>query len=103
LGGRNQEFALAAAALIQTLGRVAVLASAGTDGVDGPTDAAGAIVDSTTLSRAQQRGLDWQSTLARNDAYHFFEPLGDLLHWGPTGTNVGDVQVLLVAPATTDA
>jgi glycerate 2-kinase len=97
LGGRNQEFALAATPGIGSLGRAAVLASAGTDGIDGPTDAAGAVVDSTTLERAQRAGLDWQSTLARNDAYHFFQPLGDLIMWGPTGTNVGDVHVLLVA------
>ena len=74
-----------------------MLASAGTDGIDGPTDAAGALVDSSTLARAQNAGLDWESTLAANDAYHFFEPLGDLIKWGPTGTNVGDVQLLLVA------
>jgi glycerate 2-kinase len=96
LGGRNQEFVLAAAPAIAAFGRPAVLASAGTDGVDGPTDAAGALVDPTTLDRAGRAGLDWQSTLARNDAYHFFHPLGDLLQWGPTGTNVGDVQVLLI-------
>ena len=97
-GGRNQEFALAAVALLETLGKPAVLASAGTDGVDGPTDAAGAVVDSGTASRACQLQLDWESALARNDAYHFFEPLGDLLEWGPTGTNVGDVQVMLIDP-----
>jgi hydroxypyruvate reductase len=97
LGGRNQEFVLAATPSIGSLGRAAVLASAGTDGIDGPTPAAGALLDSTTLRRSQLMGLDWESTLARNDAYHFFEPLGDLLLWGPTGTNVGDVQVLLIA------
>jgi glycerate-2-kinase len=96
-GGRNQEFALAATPAIGGLGRASVLASAGTDGVDGPTDAAGALVDSTTLERASRLGLNWTTALARNDAYHFFEPLGDLITWGPTGTNVGDVHVLLVA------
>ncbi len=96
LGGRNQEFALAAAAEITSFGRPAVLASAGTDGIDGPTDAAGALVDSTTLERARQAGVNWESTLAGHDAYHFFQPLGDLVVWGPTGTNVGDVQILLV-------
>jgi glycerate 2-kinase len=95
VGGRNQELVLAAVPTLASLGNV-VLGSAGTDGVDGPTDAAGAIADSTTLDRARQLGLDWQSTLARNDAYHFFHPLGDLLQWGPTGTNVGDVVVLVV-------
>ncbi len=96
LGGRNQEFALAAAAGIASFGTPAVLASAGTDGIDGPTDAAGALVDSTTLERARVAGVNWESTLAGHDAYHFFEPLGDLFVWGPTGTNVGDVQILLV-------
>jgi glycerate 2-kinase len=97
LGGRNQEFVLAAVPELASFGRLAVLASAGTDGIDGPTDAAGALVDSTTLERARMAGLDWESTLAGHDAYHFFRPLGDLVVWGPTGTNVGDVQMLLVA------
>ncbi len=100
-GGRNQEFALAAAPLVSTLtdrfGRDIAIASAGTDGADGPTDAAGAIVDRTTLERAARSNLDWKSTLERNDAYYFFQPLGDLIMWGPTGTNVGDVQLLLTA------
>ena len=78
-------------------GRAAAFASAGTDGIDGPTDAAGAIVDSSTLERALRAGVDWRVSLAANDAYRFFEPLGDLLRWGPTGTNVGDLQVFLVA------
>jgi len=97
VGGRNQEFALAVAPLIGGSGRAAVFASAGTDGIDGPTDAAGAIVDSSTLERASRAGVDWRAALAANDAYRFFEPLGDLLRWGPTGTNVGDLQVFLVA------
>jgi glycerate 2-kinase len=97
LGGRNQEFALAAVPEMARFGRQAVLASAGTDGIDGPTDAAGAVVDSTTLDRARSGGLTWESTLDRHDAYHFFRPLGDLVIWGPTGTNVGDVHLLLVA------
>ena len=97
IGGRNQEFALAMVPMIGNSGRAAVVASAGTDGVDGPTDAAGAVVDSSTLERAVRAGVDWQQALAANDAYRFFEPLGDLLRWGPTGTNVGDVQVFLVA------
>ena len=97
LGGRNQEFALALVPMIGNSGRAAAFASAGTDGVDGPTDAAGAVVDSSTVERAARAGVDWQQALAANDAYWFFEPLGDLLRWGPTGTNVGDVQVFLVA------
>jgi glycerate 2-kinase len=55
------------------------------------------MVDSSTLERASRAGVDWRDALGRNDAYHFFEPLGDLIRWGPTGTNVGDVHVLLVA------
>jgi glycerate-2-kinase len=97
LGGRNQEFALAAVPEMAGVGRPAVLASVGTDGIDGPTDAAGALVDSTTLDRARAAGVDWESTLDGHDAYHFFRPLGDLVVWGPTGTNVGDVHLLLVA------
>jgi glycerate 2-kinase len=95
LGGRNQEFALAVAAELENAGRAAVLASAGTDGIDGPTDAAGAIVDPTTLARARAMGVDAERALADNDSYHFFEPLGDLIQCGPTGTNVGDLHVLL--------
>ena len=99
-GGRNQEFALAAvprvASMALTLERGACLASAGTDGIDGPTDAAGALLDSLTLHRAGARGLDPGAFLARNDAYHFFDALGDLIRWGPTGTNVGDLHVLLI-------
>lgn len=97
LGGRNQEFALAAAPAMGAMGRAAVLASAGTDGLDGPTVAAGAIVDSSTLERASRAGVDWRAALADNDSYHFFEPLSDLIVWGATGTNVGDIHVLLIA------
>jgi glycerate 2-kinase len=96
-GGRNQELVLAATPLVGSVGRAAVLASVGTDGTDGPTDAAGAIADSSTLQRAQRAGLDWESALMNNDAYRFFEALGDLIVWGPTGTNVGDVQMMLIA------
>lgn len=97
LGGRNQEFALAAAPSVQALEGDVVVASVGTDGADGPTDAAGAIVDRTTLERSARLGLDWAARLADNDAYRFFAPLGDLVRWGPTGTNVGDVQLFLRA------
>jgi len=95
-GGRNQEFALASAEALAALGAPAALASLGTDGVDGPTDAAGAIVDSTTLARARAAGLPPDRYLADNNAYAFFEALGDLIQTGPTGTNVGDLQVLLI-------
>jgi glycerate 2-kinase len=96
LGGRNQEFALSAAAAITEFGDDVLLASIGTDGADGPTDAAGAVVDTSTLERAARTGVEWKAHLAANDAYHFFEPLGDLLITGPTGTNVGDLHVVLL-------
>ena len=96
-GGRNQELALASAAGLGATAGVA-LASAGTDGIDGPTDAAGALVDSTTLARAAAAGLpSVDSYLANNDAYAFFDRLGDLIRTGPTGTNVDDLQVLLLS------
>jgi hydroxypyruvate reductase len=98
-GGRNQEFALAAAAALATLAVPTVLASLGTDGIDGPTDAAGALADPTTIDRARQADLDPVAALAGNDSYPFFAALGDLLRPGPTDTNVGDLQVLLVSPA----
>lgn len=95
LGGRNQEFALAGAIEIQELEEV-VLLSGGTDGTDGPTDAAGAIADSTTIERAREIGLDPRVHLENNDAYPFFKKLGDLLMTGPTRTNVMDVRIILV-------
>ena len=98
-GGRNQELALAAVEAIGGLRGAAVLASVGTDGVDGPTDAAGAIVDSETSLRAGTRRLSPPSAyLAENDAYSYFDRLGDLVRTGPTGTNVGDLQVMLGRP-----
>jgi hydroxypyruvate reductase len=96
-GGRNQEFALACAAPLSSIGVAAMLASIGTDGIDGPTDAAGAIVDSTTIERARALRLHPEAFLERNDAYRFFAPLQDLIITGPTGTNVGDLQVILLA------
>jgi hydroxypyruvate reductase len=95
-GGRNQEYALAASVGLASLGRPAALASIGTDGVDGPTDAAGAVADSTTSFRASQRGLHPMRYLDANDAWSFFDALGDLVRTGPTNTNVGDIQVTLV-------
>lgn len=95
LGGRNQEFVLAAALDIAGLENTVVL-SGGTDGTDGPTEAAGAIADGLTLERASKLGLDPAHSLAANDSYHFFEKLGDLLMTGPTNTNVMDVHVVLV-------
>ena len=95
LGGRNQEFALAAALEISGLEKVVVL-SGGTDGTDGPTDAAGATADPTTVARAKALGIDPVPHLENNDAYPFFQRLGDLLITGPTQTNVMDVRIILV-------
>jgi hydroxypyruvate reductase len=95
LGGRNQEFALAGALEISGIEKV-VLLSGGTDGTDGPTDAAGAIADHTTVQRAKSLGLDPKAYLENNDAYSFFQRLGDLLITGPTYTNVMDVRIMLI-------
>ncbi len=100
-GGRNQEFALAAAGMLacarhpRVPAPVTILA-AGTDGSDGPTDAAGAFADATTVARARAAGLDLEQHLNRHDAYPFFDALGDLLRSGPTCTNVMDVSLALV-------
>jgi glycerate-2-kinase len=93
-GGRNQELALAVA--ITNIHEPYVCVSVGSDGTDGPTDAAGAIVDHTTLSRADNLGLNAQEYLKNNDSYNFFAPLGDLIITGPTGTNVMDIVFALV-------
>jgi len=95
LGGRNQEFVLAAAIEIDGLEDVVIL-SGGTDGTDGPTDAAGAVADSETMSRSRELGLDAERFLRENDSYHFFKPLGDLLITGPTFTNVMDLHLVMV-------
>lgn len=92
-GGRNQEFALALAAALA--GEPVAVLSAGTDGIDGPTDAAGAFVDGATQSRAAASGLDPDRALADNDSYSFFDRLGDLLRTGPTGTNVMDLKLAI--------
>jgi glycerate 2-kinase len=96
LGGRNQEFVLAAAMGLNGREGIVVL-SAGTDGTDGPTDAAGAVADSQTIQRAEAKGLNPADFLVNNDAYHFFEKLGDLVKTGPTNTNVMDLRIMLVA------
>jgi glycerate-2-kinase len=97
LGGRNQELVLALASKLGAAGlRDVVVLSGGTDGEDGPTDAAGACADRDTLARAQARGLDPAAFLARHDAYHFFQATGDLLQTGLTHTNVMDVRVILI-------
>jgi hydroxypyruvate reductase len=95
LGGRNQEFALSLVKPAEELPDTIFL-SAGSDGTDGPTDAAGALVDCSSLSRAKDLGLESKSYLLDNDSYHFFENLGDLIITGPTRTNVMDVRLVLV-------
>jgi glycerate 2-kinase len=97
-GGRSQQAALAAAfelTEMSTRGRILAM-FAGTDGIDGPTDAAGAIVTPSTLIRANEASLDPKSALDRNDCYNFFKALGDLVIIGPTGTNVADIFIGLV-------
>jgi len=96
LGGRNQEFCLASVLDLEGLPQRVVILSGGTDGNDGPTEAAGAIVDPLTPERARAQGLSASEYLERNDAYHFFEKVGDLLMTGPTNTNVMDVRIILV-------
>ncbi|MDD5723192.1 MAG: glycerate kinase [Syntrophales bacterium] len=95
LGGRNMEFVLAAAIEIDGIDGVTLL-SGGTDGTDGPTDAAGAVADGSTVRSARDMGIDAARYLANNDSYHFFEATGDLLITGPTMTNVMDLRVFLV-------
>ncbi|UWQ16465.1 glycerate kinase [Jannaschia sp. M317] len=96
-GGRNQELALRVAQALDGLGRRWAFLSGGTDGRDGPTDAAGALVDDGTLARAQAAGLNVAAHLARNDSYPLLAATGDLLIIGGTGTNVADLQILHVA------
>jgi hydroxypyruvate reductase len=95
-GGRNQEFALEAALELEGIAGVCLL-SGGTDGTDGPTDAAGAVVDGETISRASDKGLNPHRFLEENDSYHFFHHLDDHLITGPTNTNVMDLRVVLIA------
>jgi glycerate 2-kinase len=94
-GGRNMEFALAFAIAARGLKNI-VLLSAGTDGTDGPTDAAGAFLDSDTLKRAKTAGIDPVSHLLDNDSYNFFRKTGDLFITGPTNTNVMDLRIMIV-------
>jgi hydroxypyruvate reductase len=93
IGGRNQQFALACAAKIA--GENTAVLSAGTDGIDGNSPAAGAVVDGTTMERAQLKGLDIQAALKKFDAYPLFRALGDSIETGPTGNNVRDLRILL--------
>ena len=96
LGGRNQEFCLAAAIDIKELPPRVVILSGGTDGNDGPTDAAGAIVDPHTVTRGMEMGAEASSYLDNNDAYHFLKKTKDLLMTGPTNTNVMDARLVIV-------
>ena len=93
-GGRAQEFALAAAGELRGLPNVWTI-GVGTDGTDGPTDAAGAIVDGQTLDRCARLGVEPMDYLDRNDTYHLFKAVGGLIHTGPTGTNVNDLYLLI--------
>lgn len=95
-GGRNQEFCLAAAMALMDLPPRVVVLSGGTDGNDGPTPAAGAIVDPFTVKRGKKMGMDASDYLANNDSYHFFKKIDELLMTGPTNTNVMDVRIILV-------
>jgi glycerate 2-kinase len=93
VGGRNQQFALASATKIA--GENITVLSAGTDGIDGNSPAAGAIADGSTLDRGRARGLEASASLEKFDAYHFFAPLGDAIEIGPTGNNLRDLRILL--------
>ncbi|MCP4200579.1 MAG: DUF4147 domain-containing protein [bacterium] len=99
-GGRNQELALGAALVLGAGGarNPMLVASVGTDGIDGPTDAAGAVATADTLARAESRGIDARAALADNDSYPFFAALDGLIVTGATGTNVMDVQLVMVGP-----
>lgn len=94
-GGRNMELALSFAMQIEGTEGITLL-SAGTDGTDGPTDAAGAIVNGQTIGRAREKGLDPEEYLINNDSYNFFERIDELFITGPTGTNVMDIQIMVV-------
>lgn len=95
IGGRNMELALAFAMEIEGIGCITLL-SAGTDGTDGPTDAAGAIVDGATVKKARAIGLNPEEYLNNNDSYNFFKNIDELLVTGPTGTNVMDIQIMVI-------
>ena len=95
-GGRNQEFILALLGELREIRHPFHILSVGTDGIDGPTDAAGAWIDEKSAAKARRLQLDIDDHLARNDSYSFFDPLGDLLKTGPTNTNVMDVRLVLV-------
>lgn len=95
LGGRNQELALSAAAALSQIPNAAII-SVGSDGTDGPTDAAGGYVDTQTLDSLREKGLDYAQMLGNNDSYHALKAIDSLIFTGPTGTNVNDVTVALI-------
>ncbi len=95
IGGRNMELALSFAIEIEGIHGITLL-SAGTDGTDGLTDAAGAIVDGNTIKKAKERNLNPQKYLDNNDSYNFFKIIGELFTTGPTGTNVMDLQIVII-------
>jgi glycerate 2-kinase len=94
-GGRNMELALSFAMEIKGIEGIMLL-SAGTDGTDGPTDAAGAIVDGNTTAKAKAIDINPEEYLRNNDSYNFFKKTGELFITGPTGTNVMDIQIIIV-------
>lgn len=96
LGGRNQEIALRMAKKLKDLNRSIIFLSAGTDGIDGPTDAAGAVVDQKTYDDAKTKGINPDDFIKNNDSYHFFKNVGGHIKTGPTGNNVMDIQLILV-------
>lgn len=96
LGGRNQEIALRMARRLKEYGQDIIFLSAGTDGIDGPTDAAGAVVDQKTYGEAESDGINPEKYIENNDSYHFFEKIGGHIKTGPTGNNVMDIQLLLI-------
>ena len=100
-GGRNQELALSAAAGIEGMEGVCIF-SIGSDGTDGPTDAAGGYADGTTAEKLRRQGMEIDAVLKNNDAYHALRSCGGLIITGPTGTNVNDVAVLLMTPVQQD-
>ena len=95
LGGRNQELALAAAQVLEGIPGAALI-SVGSDGTDGPTDAAGGYADTDTVAQLREKGMDAQAFLENNDAYHALSAIGNLIFTGPTGTNVNDLTVGLI-------
>jgi hydroxypyruvate reductase len=99
MGGRNQELVLSAAEGLEGIPNAAVI-SIGSDGTDGPTDAAGGYADGTTAAALRTAGISIPSVLRRNDAYHALKEIGGLVFTGPTGTNVNDVAILLIRPAS---